>query len=49
MVICLDRGEFELGDETVEFVDDEDRSESVLPCLTKDGDGLTQDGGQSWQ
>jgi len=45
-MVCLDRGEFQLGDETVDFVDDEDRSETVQPCLTENGDGLSQDGGQ---
>lgn len=42
MVVCLDRGEFEFSDETVEFVDNEDGSETVQPCLSKDGDGLTR-------
>ena len=42
MVVRLDRGEFEFSDETVEFVDNEDGPEAVQPCLSKDGDGLTQ-------
>jgi hypothetical protein len=45
-VVCLDRGQFELGDETVEFIDNEDRSETVQPCLTENGNCLTQSGGQ---
>lgn len=45
-MVCLNRGEFELSNETIEFVDDEDRPEAVQPCLAKNGDGLRQDRSQ---
>jgi hypothetical protein len=45
-VVCLNRGEFELSDETIKFVDDEDWSETVQPCLAQDGDSLTRGRGQ---
>jgi len=41
-VVRLDRGKFEFSDETVELVDNEDGSEAVQPCLSKDSDCLTQ-------
>lgn len=43
-MVGFGRGEFEFGDETIEFVDDENGSKLVEPGLTKDGDGLRRRG-----
>ena len=40
-MVGFGRREFEFGDETIELVNDEDRTKFVEPGLTKDGNGLT--------
>ncbi len=41
MVVRFGGSELELGDQTVELIDDEDGFEIVQPCLTENGDGLS--------
>ena len=45
-MVCFDWGEIELCDETIEFIDDKDWPEAVLPCLTQDSDCLTRGRGK---